>query len=266
MDLITHTISGIAVGTVAASFIEKGALKKTGVILIGGLGGALPDIDAISLWSKFDATIGAPLNLDHTGKEIYFSKFWYSHHAFMHSLFAGLALALIAGCIINFKRFQNKSKQSHKGLKRMVLPSLSFLGGYLIHLLEDMPTPASVWGGVNFLWPSKSYVGGTGDIWWWNNYDLFLIIASVILLNLLCFFLNLWVKPNLKRIPIFIFLLGASLFVFQVKTRQFDFNYTGFSSKYNEYELKSKEIQKEILGEKIYQLMVKLDNSIPLYF
>ena len=41
----------------------------------------------------------------------------------------------------------------------------------------------TVWNGVNFFWPSKYYIGGTGDIWWWNNYDIFLIVLSVVLTN-----------------------------------------------------------------------------------
>ncbi|MBC7485616.1 MAG: metal-dependent hydrolase [Cytophagaceae bacterium] len=88
MDIITHGLSGVAVGKVAASFTGKGVKNKMTIVLLSGLAAILPDFDALSLWSKFDATIGKLFNLQHSGKGIYFSKFWYSHHGFLHSLVA----------------------------------------------------------------------------------------------------------------------------------------------------------------------------------
>jgi hypothetical protein len=63
------------------------------VIGFSGLGGALPDFDAISLWSGFDKTFGKLFNLSNSGEVIYFSKFWYSHHGFLHSILASVILA-----------------------------------------------------------------------------------------------------------------------------------------------------------------------------
>lgn len=60
---------------------------------------------------------------------------------------------------------------------------LGFSTGYLMHLLEDLPTPSGSWDGINFLWPSTQYYGGIGEIWWWNNYDIFLIVVTVCLIN-----------------------------------------------------------------------------------
>ena len=94
MDILTHTLSGVAIGTVITSFSNNGFRKKTGIILCAGFGAALPDFDAISLWSGFDSTIGKLFGLI-SGKEIYFSKLWYSHHAFMHSIFASLIFAML---------------------------------------------------------------------------------------------------------------------------------------------------------------------------
>jgi hypothetical protein len=60
-----------------------------------------------------------------------------------------------------------------------------------------MPTPASTWGGVNFFWPFKTYIGGTGHIWWWNNYDIFLIVVAVIIINLI-----MAIVQNYRKYPI----------------------------------------------------------------
>ncbi|MBK7637485.1 MAG: metal-dependent hydrolase [Saprospiraceae bacterium] len=81
MDIITHTLSGALVGATVSSFTDNTRLKIWS-ILAGTLGGCLPDIDAISLWSGFDDTIVKWFHLDHAGQDIYFSKFWYSHHGF----------------------------------------------------------------------------------------------------------------------------------------------------------------------------------------
>jgi len=40
------------------SFSRRGSLEKTGITSLSGFGAALPDLDAISLWSRFDSTIG----------------------------------------------------------------------------------------------------------------------------------------------------------------------------------------------------------------
>lgn len=100
MDILTHTLCGVAAGTVLAGFSRKSPKYKLSVIAVSGVGGALPDMDAISLWSKFDGTFGAIFQLNHSGKEIYTSKFWYSHHAFFHSVLAGILFSLLLGFLI----------------------------------------------------------------------------------------------------------------------------------------------------------------------
>jgi len=269
MDILIHTFSGIAAGTVISSFSKRGFLNKTSIILLGGLGGAFPDLDALSMYSKFDSTIGHALHLNHAGKDIYFSKFWYSHHAFLHSILGGLTVALILALIyylfkskfrnLNFKSFAQKS-YSYR------LTFMAFFIGFFIHLLEDMPTPSCTWGGVNLFFPGSSYIGGTGDIWWWNNYDLFLIIFTVIVLNIILLSLSRVLKLSAFKLTPIVFLIGMTFMVFQIKTRDFDFNYIGFSPRYNEFEAKSKQIQKKILGDKVYRFMEKLDAKIPLNF
>lgn len=266
MDIISHTLSGIAVGTVVAT-ISNSSWKKKGLILLtGGFGGALPDFDVISLWSKFDATIGSFLGLSHSGKTIYFGKFWYSHHAVLHSLIAPLILIFSATLLNILFREKFIIPNVLKNIRKNRFFSLAFFFGFLIHLFEDMPTPASVWGGVNLLFPSSSYIGGFGKIWWWNNYDLILIIVSVILLILLINCIpNRYYKIKVRS-SLFTFLLGVVLFLAQINTRTFDFSYTGHNVNYAEFESQSKQLQKEILGEKLFSFMTKIDNKIPLNF
>ena len=269
MDILSHTLSGIAIGTVVSSFLDKGFGNRLGVIVIAGFGSILPDFDAISLWSKFDSIFGKLFGLNHSGKEIYFSKFWYSHHGFMHSLFASIIIALV----FVFLLYLIKSKFNKVSLKGLIqnikccqLYWISFILGFLIHLLEDMVTPGSVWGGVNFFWPSNSYLGGTGDIWWWNNYDIFLIVLGVIFLNGFILGAKQFIKIDVRKLTVGIFILGFAFSLFQIKTREFDFAYKGHTSRYNEFEIKSKEIQKRELGTRLYNLMERFDNRIPINF
>ncbi len=269
MDVLTHTLSGIAIGTVAISFSDKSFQNKLGVIALAGFGAALPDSDAISLWSKFDLTLGKFFDLENSGNTIYFSKFWYSHHGFLHSFFAGLLITIVFTFILYFVKSKFKKlsfANLTQNIKTRKVYLISFISGFTIHLLEDMPTPGCVWGGVNFFWPSKLYIGGTGDIWWWNNYDIFLIIIGIIVLNGLIHTTKRIIKIDARKLTTAVFILGVSLSVFQVKTRSFDFNYIGHTPRYEEYEKKSKEVQKQILGNKLYNFMLKFDNRIPINF
>jgi hypothetical protein len=266
MDIISHTLTGIAVGTVVATVSNSSWKSKGLILLIGGIGGALPDIDAISLWSKFDSTIGSLLGLRHSGKDIYFGKFWYSHHAAFHSLLAPIVLIFISTITNVVMRKKLNLITALEYIRTNVFFILAFFFGFLFHLLEDMPTPASVWGGVNFFFPSSSYVGGFGNIWWWNNYDLVLIISGVITLNLL---VNGIPKPYYKlklKLCSSVFLLGLALFLIQINTRTVDFSYTGHTANYDKFESQSKNIQREILGDRLFEFMVSIDNKIPLNF
>ena len=129
-----------------------------------------------------------------------------------------------------------------------------------------MPTPASYWGGVNFFWPLNLYIGGTGDIWWWNNYDIFLIATTVFILNLTLLLLRSYKQIDIRKITTGIFILGFIFILFQIKTRDFDFSYSKHNNNHQKLELKSKELQKEILGERLFNLMEKFDKKLKFYF
>ncbi len=266
MDILTHTVSGLAAGSVVAGFSRKGFGNQAAIIALAGLGGALPDIDAVSLWSRFDATLGRFFGLSEPGKVIYSSTFWYSHHGFFHSLAAGLLFALLIGLLLYLLRPGAGSfrlKRFSASLANHKLLLTGFLAGFVVHLLGDLPTPAASWGGVRLFFPLESYVGGTGRIWWWNNYDLFLIALGVLLIN----FIFLAVRAaSVRKITVCVFAAGFFLTLIHIHSRDYDFSYTGHTSRYNELEAESKAQQKAIFGERVFEVMEKFDNKLPFYF
>jgi inner membrane protein len=269
MDILTHIISGLAVGTVVSGFSKNGLKENLKLICFSGFGGAFPDFDAISLWSGFDKTFGRLFGLSNAGKTIYFSKFWYSHHGFFHSVCASLLLALCIG--LGFYAIQKlfigkKNVSIADSFKGHSLLLFGFIAGYMMHLFEDMPTPSCVWDGVRILWPLKIHTGGTGDIWWWNNYDIFIIATGVLIINVLILILKRVIRVNIEKLTIVVFIIGFMLCVIQIKSRGYNFNYTGQTVNFQQYEQKSKDIQKRILGDKLYNLMVKLDKRIKVNF
>lgn len=260
MDILTHTLSGLAVGTVLACFVNKNVRVRWGIIFFSGLGGALPDLDAISMWSKFDMTFGYFLGLDHLGREIYSARFWYSHHAFLHSLCAALLIAAVVGLFFYYTSRHNGKPLNAWRDRGLLL--LGFISGYTFHLFEDMVTPASSWGGVRFWFPSTIYSGGTGEVWWWNNYDIFLIVATVVVLNLLFILFGNFFGKFLWTITIGLFVAGFIFCVVQIKTGNFNFN----EKDHVHCEQESQEIQCRILGQKVHGRMVKFDQMLKINF
>lgn len=263
MDILTHMLSGMAVGTVAASFVKGTAGQRLMILFFSALGGSLPDIDAISLWSRFDTTFGSWFGLDDPGKFIYSARFWYSHHGFMHSLMAAFCLAFLIGlCFYAFNRIICRGKISWlTNMKSRKYLLIAFIGAYTVHLFEDMLTPGGPWNGIRFLFPLNTYFGGTGQIWWWNNYDIFLIVSGVLIVNLLLLFvlhsrIRVWYFTSL------ILIIGIALVCIQVRSRGVDFN----SRDYSGNEQGSLQIQQRILGDGLYRRMVKFDRSLKIYF
>lgn len=256
MDILIHTLSGTAVGTVVAPIIAKNNKETYLFILISAFCGAFPDIDAISAWSGFDQTFGKWFSLENSGREIYRSKFWYSHHAFTHSLFASILFALL----FSMRSWILKKRQRALGIFILCLLS------YNAHLIGDLPTPGGSWGGINYFWPMETYSGGSGHIWWWNNYDIFLILLIICLVNFIWILVQKRITWTQKRkFNSLIFGTGLILILFQVHSRGMNFNNYNRGN-YRSFESQSKEIQKEILGEKIYNKMKKFDDSMNLMF
>ncbi|MDR3238181.1 MAG: metal-dependent hydrolase [Spirochaetia bacterium] len=261
MDIFSHTTAGLAAGALAAG-MPRGAsfALKLRILIAGLLGGAFPDIDALSLWKGFDAAIGRGLGLA-PGRAIYHGKLWYSHHGFFHSIAAVALFACIAALLFNTAGLI-RERRGFRGKFLAVFAAFA-MGGFA-HLLCDCITPASVWGGIRIFFPAEVYAGGWGYVWWWNNYDLFLIISGSCIINLLFLFVP---SLSLRRIvPAVLTSAAVVLIAVQIHGRQFEYSYSGNSKRYFELEKRSKEEQRRVLGEKIYGLMEKLDKSINFYF
>ena len=270
MDILTHALSGTAVASCTSAFIKTTPLKRAKILFVGTLGGAFPDIDAISMWSRFDSTIGNLFSLSHKGREIYGMKLWYSHHAFFHSLLASLLFGVLLVVFISLLKKTTRSRRNNPSSSFSIQPLMvyfiTFVLAYWAHLAGDLPTPSSVWGGIALFWPSNVYVGGYGDIWWWNNYDVFLLILCSIILILL---IPVFSKNIRKNAPLFsVFVLSATLMliIMQMNNRTYKYNYKRDSSGYAKMEENSKKEQERILGKRLYRYMSWLDSKIPLHF
>ena len=255
MDILSHTFSGVATASLGIALVSLGRGEKVKYLFLGAFVGAFPDLDAVSMWSKWDVVF----NTAQKGHAIYTDSHWYSHHGFFHSLMSGFLLVSI---IFFFQKyvFKKNFKVAH-----YVMLFFLFLG-YFAHLLEDMPTPHSMWGGVRLFFPSGEYVGGFGKIWWWNNYDIFLLIVAISVFNLICLQLG-FIHENYRKVLAVIGtqLLVAVIFV-QINSRVHDYSYQGSTAYYMKYEKESLEEQKRILGPWLYNVMHDLDNKIPLNF
>lgn len=266
MDILTHICSGIAGATVVVPFAAGQLTKQWQILAVGAVGGAFPDVDAISMWSRFDVTFGRLFRLNHSRQVIYGEKFWYSHHAFFHSIMASLLIAAVFG-LLAYSIYRLKYKTTFfLFCKKNIFIGIAFIAGYILHLLGDMPTPASVWSGINFFWPNDNYIGGSGKIWWWNNYDIFLLIVLCIIINCILLF-TFKSKRRIQRIMIILVSVFTILLIeIQINNRKYDYSYNGNASHYAEMERHSKEEQKRILGKPLYSAMEYLDRHLPFYF
>jgi inner membrane protein len=268
MDIITHTLSGIAMSTIAASLSKKPLWKKGIIICCGAIGGAFPDIDVISLWSGFDTTIGKFFDLPHKGRDIYFSNYWYSHHNFTHSLIGGVTITVfivLLSYLVCLLVSKNKNVSLFLTQKGEYFLAIFF--GYVAPLMGDLPTPGHTWDGIKLFWPLSTPIGATGHLWWWNNYDIFLIVFICCAINFgLILLYHLSKKPFIRYLPVIICVGSLLAVLYQIHQRDFSFAYSGYTKRYDEYERKSLDIQREILGEKLYKIMVNVDHKLTIYF
>ncbi len=268
MDILTHIASGAAVSSVIAALSMKKTFPVPRIIAAGALGGAFPDIDAVSLWSKFDVTFGKLFGLTHAGKEIYFGKYWYSHHGFFHSAAAAVIAGFLIGCLVYlYCRIRREKEPSFGTFFKINLPVyLAFMSGCLAHIAGDLPTPASVWGGMRLFWPLTDYTGGWGKIWWWNNYDIFIIIVTCLLLNIGLILSAGFIRIRVGMVTLFIALSAFLAVCYQINTRQNDYAYVKHAVRFDKSEQKSKEEQQRILGKKVFRAMNRFDDWLPINF
>lgn len=260
MDIVSHTLSGIAAATVVASFSAKKLPAKALILVSGAAGGALPDIDSLSIVIANRA-------------DIYTGNYWYSHHQFFHSILAGFLFTFLIFGISSIGRFYSSGEKSFFLFWKQKYPYLiAFFCGFMMHLLGDLPTPGGPWEGIKLLWPLRINVGGWGKIWWWNNYDLLLIILLCCFMNSILLVIESILKKSFFRIllPIvisIIFVLSFLLIVYQVNRRSHSFAYQSplKQQDFYKYEEKSLEIQKAILGNKLFYFISKVDSALIIY-
>lgn len=261
VDILTHTLSGVAVATCVASFMPT-PQGRWRLLLLGAVAGAFPDLDALSLWSGFDHSIGAYFGLS-KGALIYTGQWWYSHHAFLHSIAASLLLA----SLWTLGRFGvNRLRQRHPPKRAYALALLTFILAYWAHLAGDLPTPSAYWDGVALFWPSVNYIGGTGQVWWWHNYDVFLLILLCVVLNIVVLACAKWLKQATPKLTCGIFLLTLSLVLYQINTRQYDYSYSGNAPNYTQMDTHARQEQQRILGPRLYGYMLAFERRLPVYF
>ncbi|MCU4175598.1 metal-dependent hydrolase [Carboxylicivirga sp. N1Y90] len=254
MDILTHGLTGIAFSTAIMAHSKNTWRQKVVIGSCGLLGGILPDVDVISKWSGFDATFGVWFGLKESGNAIFGQTHWYSHHVFTHSIVGALFFTLLLiGSYIGIKQLQ---KRKHS--PQLKLYALAFLLGYMGHLFEDMITPGGPWKGIAFFWPSTDFTGGWGKIWWWDNYDLFLIVCAAILINGIIL-LSRYKTKLLSKLTL---LIGLLLFVIQIERRDYDYNQKAHAQNTKE----AKDAQKRYLGEPLYTFIQKVDEMIPVAF
>lgn len=254
MDILTHGLTGLALSTTVAAH-HKGTLRTKLLIGVAGLvGGVFPDIDVLSRAPGFDKTIGSWFELPQSGYDIFFDTKWYSHHVFTHSIIGALLFTILGSFIyINIRKIWTRQSKHNA-----FIYALAFLMGFMGHLFEDMITPGGPWNGIALFWPSANFSGGWGKIWWWNNYDLFLIIILLLGANI-GFILFNYKSALLTKIGILVALI---LFIIQIERRDHDFNQKAQPNN----ESYSKQLQQNYLGKHIYRVMEKIDQRIPVPF
>lgn len=262
MDILIHTLSGLSAGTVVAALHQCRPAQQARIVLAGGLGGLFPDIDTFSLWPGFDQTVGAWLG--ESGRAIYASHHWYGHHGFFHSLAGSLFFTLLLGLgfALTYTYFLRRSPNFQAAFRYLVPYQVSFGLGYWLHLIGDMPTPGGPWGGIRLFFPAQVYTGGWGYTWWWNNYDVFLILSSTFFLSVLVLFLCEYFSRRLRFLPLVLLLYGISLSGYQLLHRQTDYN----ACQYQACEEASWEEQEQAIGKAWTRRMIRFDQRLPIYF
>jgi len=262
MDIVTHATSGAVCGAAVALGLRGAPAPVLASLVLGGLGGLLPDLDALTRAPGYDA-LAAAWGLP-PGTALYFGSRWCSHHHLAHSLAAGvgvtvaLALALALGRLLG-------ERQPAEAWWPVLLAPASLLAGFLAHLAGDLVTPASVWGGIQLFWPSPRMVGGWGWAWWFNNYDL-LIAQAVALLGVLAASLVPRTRPVLARaLPLAVLALDLLACAVLLGLREGDYAYVGHTPDYAALEQASLDEQRRLLPPAVFERCRALDEALPFH-
>lgn len=264
MDILINVFIGLGIGTALAAWNRSRPAQQVKLMLMGAFGALLPSLDEITLLPYFDSTIGKWFGLQESGVEIFMGKHWYSHQSFMHSIFADVlfSILILLSMGIIYRYVIHGARTLKCSLGYTSIYAFTFSISYLIHLLGDLTAPAGPWGGVRLFFPMETYIGGWGMTWWWNNYDLTLVLLVVVVANLI---LIAWIPPlkkGMRYLPAFICGVAFLLISWQLSSRGYNFNREGYDCR----ERASHHIQEDILGKRIHRVMVKIDNNLPFYY
>lgn len=264
MDTLIHILLGLATATVIGSQVACRPAQKWKILLLGIIGGVFPDIDAISLWTGFDSSIGQWFPLSHTGREIYHGHLWYSHRGFMHSLLGLLLWSTILTYLLSaFYTYILKGARHIRGAISYLWPYFAaFAAAYGMHLVADLFTPAGTWGGIRLFFPFEVYVGGWGMVWWWNNYDIFTLLLVCVAVNSAAHLFMRSGSRNLRLSTLAVWIGCMGFMGFQIHARGIDFNTDDFVAR----DYKALTFQAHHLPKPWFETLWKMDEAIPWYF
>ncbi|MCI4666865.1 MAG: metal-dependent hydrolase [Bacteroidia bacterium] len=259
-----NILLGLGIGTAMAAWNRSRPAQQVKLMAIGALGACFASLDEITLWSRFDDTLGTWLGLEESGVEIFMGTHWYSHQAFMHSILANVLFStlLLLGMGLVYYKILKGAPSLSSAINYVSVYALTFGLSYFVHLLGDLAAPSGPWHGIQLFFPMEVHVGGWGMTWWWNNYDLSLVLGVVLILNLA---LIKWIPPlkkGMRYLPACVCGFALLLISWQLSTRGYDFNKEGYATR----EKASHHIQEEILGHKIHTMMAKFDEKMPFYY
>jgi len=264
MDIVTQIVIGLCVATVVAGICYCRPAQQIKIILMGGLGSLLPEIDSLTSWEYFDQTIGAWLGFSQTGAQIYFGDSWLGHQGFFHSL---LALVFFTGLFwwmasFLYARIMRAAPNiwSAGGYLRPYF--VAFALGFAFHLIADLFTPSGAWGGLRLFFPFEVRVGGWGYLWWWNNYDIFLILIGALVINIISQISFSKLSTAGRYMSLAIFSCSILLIGIQIANRDINFNEADYLSR----EKASHTLQQKMLPPGLYHTMKSFDNGMPVYF
>lgn len=194
MTLLTHVLTGVCAGCVAAPILEKKFSIRSGTsVFLVGLGAFLPDMDGITILFSH---------------KTYYGTAWYSHHGAMHSL-SGIALIAlaIAALSLGVRRLSGKKADT----RRFVQESLLIYFGSIIHLLGDLPTPPGHWLGLKLFWPFSDRIFGGWSRVWWINYYLIFFLSQIFTISLVLLGMNHFLRRGRLRSSLMILLVLINL-------------------------------------------------------
>lgn len=262
MDIITQVLGGMCAATGVAALCRCRPAQRVKIVLMGAIGGAFPDLDTITIWPGFDQIAGSWLGV--SGADLYFDQAWYSHQGFFHSLLGMIVFTLLLWWSSShvYANSLRRAPNTASAFGYLRPYFVAFALGFGLHLLGDLFTPGGPWGGICLFYPFDAYVGGWGKVWWWNNYDVALILVLGILINFFSLVSFSMLSLAGRFTPIVVFVCSLLLIGYQLNLRSFDYNTYGYTVR----EQASLEFQQRHLPHKLYQLMWRVDRKLPVYF